>query len=112
MNCVENVTFYKAKTRNWIWYIFPQERGLGYSYNSQYYGLDGEEEAKCYIDHPVLGSRLREITKALLDHKNDRTIAELMGSDIDVLKLRSCMTLFAKVSPNDVFDEVLEVFFR
>ena len=100
-----------GKSGHWIWYIFPQQKGLGYSYNSQYYGLDGVEEAKAYIEHPVLGTRLRAITQALLAHKGQRTIRELMGSGIDVLKLKTSMTLFDQVSPDDVFAEVLEGFF-
>lgn len=100
-----------GKKSHWIWYIFPQQKGLGRSYNARFYGLDGEGEAKAYLNHLVLGSRLREITKALLEHKGHRTIHELMGSHIDVIKLRSSMTLFDKVAPNDVFAEVLKEFF-
>lgn len=100
-----------GKRSHWIWYIFPQEKGLGYSYNSQFYGLDGEEEARAYLAHPVLGARLREITRALLAHRGHRTVRELMGSEVDVLKLHSSMQLFDKVSPNDVFAEVLKAYF-
>lgn len=100
-----------GKQSHWIWYIFPQEKGLGYSYNSQFYGLDGEEEARAYLAHPVLGARLREITRALLAHRGHRTVRELMGSEVDVLKLHSSMQLFDKVSPNDVFAEVLKAYF-
>lgn len=100
-----------GKQSHWIWYIFPQEKGLGYSYNSQFYGLDGEEEARAYLAHPVLGTRLREITRALLAHRGHRTVRQLMGSEVDVLKLRSSMQLFDKVSPDDVFAEVLKVYF-
>lgn len=100
-----------GKQSHWIWYIFPQEKGLGYSYNSQFYGLDGEEEARAYLAHPVLGTRLREITRALLAHRGQRTIRQLMGSEVDVLKLRSSMQLFDKVSPDDVFAEVLKAYF-
>ena len=55
------------KRSHWIWYIFPQLRGLGYSYNAEYYGLADAEEARRYLAHPVLGARLREITEALLE---------------------------------------------
>lgn len=51
-----------GKRSHWIWYIFPQQKGLGYSYNSEFYGLDGEEEARAYLAHPILGARLREIS--------------------------------------------------
>ena len=100
-----------GKRSHWIWYIFPQQKGLGRSYNSEFYGLDGVEEAKAYINHPVLSSRLREITNAILAHKGQRSIHQLMGSGIDVLKLKTSMTLFDKVSPNDVFAKVIEEFF-
>lgn len=100
-----------GKQSHWIWYIFPQEKELGYSYNSQFYGLDGEEEARAYLAHPVLGTRLREITRALLAHRGHRTVRQLMGSEVDVLKLHSSMQLFDKVSPDDVFAEVLKAYF-
>lgn len=101
-----------GKRSHWIWYIFPQLKGLGTSYNSQYYGLDGVEEAKAYWEHPILNARLREITDALLSHRSDRTILQLMGSRIDVMKLRSCMELFDPIAPNDVFAEVLRTFYQ
>lgn len=100
-----------GKRNHWIWYIFPQEKGLGYSYNSRYYGLDGIGEAEAYLAHPVLGKRLREITAALLGHAGARSIRQIMGSSIDVLKLKSCMTLFDEVSPGDVFADVLAAFY-
>ena len=98
------------KQSHWIWYIFPQQKGLGHSYNSKYYGLDGEGEARAYVEHEILGDRLRECCKALLLHK-DKDIKYIMGSGIDVLKLKTSMRLFNKVSPNDVFEEVLNAFF-
>lgn len=100
-----------GKQSHWIWYIFPQEKGLGYSYNSQFYGLDGEEEARAYLAHPVLGTRLREITRAYLAHRGHCIVRQLMGSEVDVLKLHSSMQLFDKVSPDDVFAEVLKAYF-
>ena len=98
------------KQSHWIWYIFPQQKGLGHSYNSKYYGLDGEGEARAYIEHEILGDRLRECCKVLLLHKG-KDIKYIMGSGIDVLKLKTSMCLFNKVSPNDVFEEVLDAFF-
>ena len=98
------------KTGHWIWYIFPQQKGLGHSYNSEYYGLDGLDEAKAYLRHPVLGQRLREICQALLGNKG-KSIGYIMGSDIDVLKLKTSMELFDLASPNDIFDKVLTTFF-
>ena len=100
-----------GKQSHWIWYIFPQQKGLGHSFNSEFYGLDGVEEAKAYLAHPILGARLREITQTLLVHRGKRSIHELMGSTIDVLKLRTSMTLFDQVSPNDIFAEVLQTYF-
>ena len=98
------------KQSHWIWYIFPQQKGLGHSYNSKFYGLDSEGEARAYVEHEILGDRLRECCKALLLHK-DKDIKYIMGSGIDVLKLKTSMRLFNKVSPNDEFEEVLDVFF-
>ena len=98
------------KESHWIWYIFPQLRGLGYSPKAYTYGIDGLEEAKAYLEHPVLSARLIEITEALLTHRG-KDIEDIMG-DIDALKLRSSMTLFAHISEtNSVFHRVLEVFY-
>ena len=95
------------KESHWIWYIFPQLRGLGYSPKAYTYGIDGLEEAKAYLEHPVLSARLIEITEALLTHRG-KDIEDIMG-DIDALKLRSSMTLFALISePKSVFHRVLE----
>ena len=99
------------KQSHWIWYIFPQLRGLGHSYNSIYYGLEGKEEAGAYLAHPILGERLRKICRVLLTH-DDEDIYRIMGSEIDVIKLRSCMELFDSISPGDVFEEVINTFFN
>ena len=98
------------KQSHWIWYIFPQQKGLGHSYNAKFYGLDGEDEARAYLEHPELGKRLRECCRALLLHKG-KDIEDIMGSEVDVLKLNTSMNLFNRVSPDDVFAEVLEAFF-
>ena len=98
------------KESHWIWYIFPQLRGLGYSPNAYTYGINGLEEAKAYLEHPVLSARLIEISTALLSHKGE-SIEDIMG-DIDALKLRSSMTLFALVSKDSsVFHQVLACFY-
>lgn len=94
------------KLSHWIWYIFPQQKGLGHSHNSEFYGLEGVEEAAAYWAHPVLSARLREICEALLTHKGKRDIDFIMGSRVDVLKLQTCMNLFNKVAPNDIFKEL------
>ena len=98
------------KRSHWIWYIFPQLRGLGHSSNSWIYGLADMEEAKVYLSHPVLGARLREVTQAVLAH-HGKDIVAVMGSAIDARKLRSSMTLFDAVSPNDIFRDVLNAFY-
>lgn len=98
------------KRGHWIWYVFPQIKGLGHSYNSEFYGISSKEEAKAYLDHPVLGARLREITLALVDN-NNKTADDILGYP-DVLKVRSCMTLFDLVSPNDIFNEVLYKYYE
>jgi uncharacterized protein (DUF1810 family) len=88
------------KTGHWIWWIFPQLRGLGTSHNSTFYGLADETEAKAYLQHPVLGARYRECISIVHQHLSEGRVAPLsiMGSDIDVLKLQSSLKLFLKVS--------------
>ncbi|HEY4287780.1 MAG TPA: DUF1810 domain-containing protein [Puia sp.] len=99
------------KKSHWIWYIFPQLQGLGFSHNASYYGIKDLQEAVAYLRHPILGPRLVEISKALLLHK-DKSPIQLMGSPDD-MKLCSCMTLFSLVPDADpVFSEVLDVFFE
>jgi uncharacterized protein (DUF1810 family) len=97
------------KRGHWIWYVFPQIKGLGHSYNSEFYGISGKDEAKAYLEHAVLGQRLKEITKALLGCNNPST-KDIFGFT-DVLKVKSCMTLFDLVSPNDIFKDVLDKFY-
>lgn len=97
------------KQSHWIWYVFPQMKGLGHSYNSNYYGISGLEEASAYLNHPVLGARLREATVSILS-LNGLDIDEIMPR-IDAIKLRSSMTLFDAVSPNDVFADVLQKYY-
>jgi len=98
------------KLSHWIWYVFPQIKGLGHSYNSEFYGISGKDEAKAYLEHAVLGIRLREITKALLECGNP-SANDILGFP-DVLKVKSCMTLFDLVSPNDIFKEVLDKYYE
>ena len=93
------------KTNHWIWYIFPQLRCLGRSSRAHYYGIADRDEAQRYLEHPILGARIREITEVLLEHK-DKTALSIFG-DIDAVKVRSCMTMFDFLSPNDIFGEVL-----
>lgn len=98
------------KSSHWVWYIFPQIKGLGHSYNAQYYAIADLDEARAYVEHSILNARLREITSELLKHK-DVEVQHLMGSRIDAIKLRSSMTLFDIVSPNDIYNNVLDMFF-
>lgn len=98
------------KQSHWIWYIFPQHEDLGYSYNSKFYGISCLEEAKEYFFHPVLGTRLKEILTALLEH-SDKSIEDILGY-IDALKLKSSMTLFDVVAPKDIFNAILNTFYN
>ena len=88
------------KTGHWIWWIFPQLKGLGTSHNSIFYGLDDEAEAQAYIQHPVLGARYRECVAVVHGHLCQGGVAPLalMGSEIDVMKLRSSLALFLKIA--------------
>lgn len=99
------------KNSHWIWYIFPQLTELGFSETARYYGIPGLEEAKAYYAHPVLRARLLEISGALLELDSSDAF-EVMGYP-DILKLSSCMTLFAIVSAphNDLFLQVLDKFY-
>jgi uncharacterized protein (DUF1810 family) len=99
------------KRSHWIWYIFPQIGGLGYSEMSKRYAIKDLPEAIAYLTHPVLGKRLIEISTALLKLKSISATG-VMGSPDD-LKLRSSMTLFAQVPGADpVFETVLKVYFQ
>ena len=98
------------KRSHWIWYIFPQLKGLGFSTMADYYGIDGIGEAEAYMKDPVLAARLVEISEALLTLKSSDPGA-VMGYPDD-MKLRSCMTLFHAAAPEmAVFPKVLEKFF-
>ncbi len=92
------------KTSHWIWYVFPQMKGLGHSQLSQFYGINGREEAYAYMDHPVLSQRLIEATEAVLN--NEKSAYEIFGND--TVKFKSCMRLFASVSSNPVFKKVIQ----
>ena len=98
------------KRGHWIWYIFPQIKGLGHSFRSEFYGISCKEEAQAYLNHPMLNQRLREITQALLDCDNPST-EDIFGFP-DVMKVKSCMTLFDIVSPNDIFERVLHKYYN
>lgn len=98
------------KQSHWMWYIFPQIAGLGVSETARFYAIKNLDEAKAYLQHPVLGSRLIEISRALLAVEG-KTANQILGS-IDELKLRSSMTLFSALpNTNPVFQAVIDKFF-
>jgi uncharacterized protein (DUF1810 family) len=99
------------KQSHWMWYIFPQFDGLGFSATSRRYSIKSRAEAEAYLGHPVLGPRLIECAEAALGVEG-RSAFEILGSPDD-MKLRSCATLFACVSPaGSVFERVLDKFFH
>jgi uncharacterized protein (DUF1810 family) len=98
------------KRTHWMWYIFPQLDGLGFSEMARRYAIRSLDEARAYLGHPVLGPRLVECAEAVLAVQG-RSAREIFGTPDD-LKLRSCATLFAEVSPEgSVFQRVLELYF-
>jgi uncharacterized protein (DUF1810 family) len=99
------------KTGHWIWFIFPQMKGLGFSQASQFYGLSGAEEARAYLAHPILGPRLRDCVEAMLSPRG-KSADDVLGST-DALKFRSSMTLFARSAPQEgLFLTALARFFE
>ena len=98
------------KTSHWMWFIFPQIRGLGRSPISLEYAISSREEARAYLQHPILGPRLKECTRLVLGVQG-RAVEDIFGSPDD-MKFRSSMTLFAQVSPeDDIFQRALEKYF-
>lgn len=98
------------KRSHWMWFIFPQIDGLGHSATTKRYAIKGMEEAREYLEHPILGARLLECAETLLGIEG-RSASEIFGSPDDV-KLRSSMTLFAAISgPDSVFGLVLDKFY-
>ncbi len=91
------------KQTHWIWYVFPQMKALGHSELSKFYGIDGREEAYAYIAHPILRERLIEATRAILD--NEHSVYAIFGSD--TIKVRASMLLFASISDEPIFRQVI-----
>ena len=91
------------KKSHWIWYVFPQMKGLGHSEISEFYGINGREEAKAYMENPILSQRLIEATQAVLDSKH--SVYDIFGQD--VIKFRACMLLFSTISDDMVFKQVI-----
>jgi uncharacterized protein (DUF1810 family) len=98
------------KQRHWIWFIFPQMRGLGSSSMAHAYGIGSRMEAEAYLAHPIMGSRLMECTR-LVNGVEGRTAEQIFGA-VDAMKFRSSMTLFSQVAGEDsVFAEALRKYF-
>ena len=98
------------KTSHWIWCIFPQLTDLGRSETAKFFGLEGADEAKEYLNHPVLGCRYFECCTALLSH-SDKPVQTIMGSWIDAQKLKSSLTLMQMVDSSDVVEQCLLTFY-
>jgi uncharacterized protein (DUF1810 family) len=100
-----------SKRSHWMWFIFPQFRGLGRSNMAQLFAISSPEEAAAYLEHPVLGSRLRECSR-LVAAIDGRSIEDIFGYP-DYLKFRSSMTLFAQVAAdNEIFNNCLRKYFN
>ena len=100
-----------AKTGHWIWYIFPQLAGLGRSWNSEFFGISSRAEAEAYLQHPILGQRLRDCT-SIVNRLEGSSIDQIFGG-IDSVKFRSSMTLFSAIGPDrQVFAQALEKYFN
>lgn len=98
------------KTSHWMWYIFPQIKGLGHSSTATYYAIRSLDEATQYLNHPVVGKRLLECCQILLGLEN-KTAEDILGN-VDAMKLKSSMTLFSLVSDNPVFNQVIAKYFH
>jgi uncharacterized protein (DUF1810 family) len=98
------------KTSHWMWFVFPQVAGLGRSPTAAHYAIGSLDEARAYLEHPVLGPRLREAAGVLMQLSGP-SAGDIFGS-IDALKLRSSMTLFHRADPSErAFAAVLERYF-
>lgn len=98
------------KTGHWMWFVFPQLAGLGRSAMAQHYAISSLEEARAYLDHPVLGPRLRQVATVLVALEG-RSAEDVLGA-VDAMKLRSSMTLFHRADPGDaLFVAVIERYF-
>ncbi|MBB3224714.1 DUF1810 domain-containing protein [Pseudoduganella umbonata] len=99
------------KSSHWMWFIFPQLKDLGRSDTSRFYGIATLDEARAYLDHAVLGARLRECTRLVNDHAG--TPIDTILGHVDALKFRSSMTLFASARPGeDLFTGALAAFYE
>jgi len=98
------------KTSHWMWFVFPQIAGLGVSAMARRFSISSLDEARAYVDHPILGARLRECT-GLVCAVEGKTIQEILGSPDD-MKFRSSMTLYSRAATDaDIFEEALKKYF-
>ncbi|HEX2596439.1 MAG TPA: DUF1810 domain-containing protein [Luteimonas sp.] len=98
------------KASHWMWFVFPQLRGLGHSAMAQRYGIASLDEARAYLAHPLLGPRLHDCTRRVLQVEG-RSVRAIFGTPDD-FKFRSCMTLFGFAAPDeDVFAQALDRYF-
>lgn len=98
-----------GKRSHWMWFVFPQLKHLGHSQFAKHYGISGIEEATAYLQHPLLGQRLREVAETILGLAGND--AQAVFGHVDAMKLRSSMTLFNAVSPDDAFARVIDKYF-
>jgi uncharacterized protein (DUF1810 family) len=99
-----------SKQSHWMWFVFPQLAGLGRSPTARFYAVAGVGEAGAYLEHPLLGRRLRQSVDALMHWAGNRSAERILGP-VDAMKLRSSLTLFDRVAPHDVFASALAAFF-
>lgn len=99
-----------SKTSHWMWFIFPQLRGLGRSPTAQYYGIASIDEARAYLGHALLGPRLGQCLDALIPWAGECTPEQILGP-IDAAKLKSCLTLFDAAEPGSRFRTALDAFY-
>jgi len=98
-----------GKRTHWIWYVFPQMKGLGHSSMAEYYGISSPLEAKAFLENDILKSHLEEISKALLSHEGKE--ASAIFGELDAMKVRSSMTLFDIVEPGSLWGRILDRFY-
>jgi uncharacterized protein (DUF1810 family) len=99
-----------SKQSHWMWFVFPQLAGLGRSSTAQYYGIGSLGEARAYLQHRILGARLRTAIEAILPWARQRSAEQILGP-IDALKLRSSLTLFDRIEPGSLFARALAGFY-
>ena len=100
-----------SKQSHWMWFVFPQLAGLGRSPTAQFYAIASLDEARAYLEHPLLGARLRECVDVLQPWAGKRNPEQILGP-IDAIKLRSSLTLFGLAAPGDIFARALGAFFN